>query len=86
MGKLSDELEWPSPGVLQDATGAQSSMRWAFLMAVPTGCLVVAAATVAMFLNNPQAVSAMAIGAGMVGLSFGGKAWQAQSEAKIGAL
>lgn len=74
------------PSLTQDGTGAESSIRWAFLFAVPVGCLVVLACTVALFLNNPMAIAGMTIGAGLVGLAFGGKAWQANAESRSGAL
>lgn len=81
-----DFLKFVAPKITQDGTGAESSMRWGFVTVVPLGAVVVLAGVVAMFQTNPAAIPAMGIGAGLIGLAFGGKAWQAQAEAKVGAL
>ncbi len=64
----------------QDNDGNISSLR---LIAVPSailGQLVVIAGVVAMFMGYPDGIAASGVGAGLVGLAEGAKAWQKQSE------
>lgn len=63
-----------------DGKGHISSLRLIVVPSAILGQFVVIAGVVAMFMNNPAAVAAMGVGAGMVASSQAAKAWQKGKE------
>ena len=66
----------------EEHPGVASSIRIGFLASLPIGTLIVLSGSVGWFMGKPDAVSMVAIGAGLPTLMGGAKAWQAQAEAK----
>lgn len=66
-----------------DSKGNQSSMRLYTTFSVVTGCYTVVISTIAMLLNNPNAVPMATVGAGMVVAAQGWKYAQKRVEEKV---
>ena len=68
--------------LIDDKTGAPSSMRVAFLAAVVIGAVVVLWGLWGWWVVRPDAVQVMGIGAGLITFGLGAKAWQKQAEVR----
>lgn len=64
----------------QDDKGNISSLRLIVVPSAILGQLVVISGVVAMFMGFPDGVAIAGIGAGLVGLAEGAKAWQKMGE------
>lgn len=70
-----EKIKW-----YEKSAGHTSAMRVIAMMCAVTGCVVVLAGTVGMFMRIPESVAVVGAGAGMAGLGEVAKAWQAKGE------
>lgn len=70
--KLADS----SYALLKDRMGKRSLIRFALLIAIILGSVLITVAIVALFQNNPQATAFATTGAGLITFTAGAKAYQ----------
>lgn len=72
-----------NPTIVQDATGATSSIRVALVAALVLGSLVILASIIGFFCGLKDSAIFAGCGTTLISIAMGAKSWQAQAESRM---